>query len=228
MIPIRNGFSKRFRRAVVIWFRGDKKFWFFRFFCQSEPAGSGQIGNNTVSVNWTGKNRIFGTENRKEFGSFSIYRIEPVVPVTLIMFHFYSPFTVSLSLHLRPFSLFQTILEPSSPSRIHGSILSHRPNLQFYYCMTGPHVSSPWIPRRLLQNQLVRRSNLRRLAVGAMIVISQDVFCVNYIIFVATTQTNIFNFSINNPNPKILGFSGKSVHIAYGVVFLSNWGWTQF
>lgn len=52
-----------------------------------------------------------------------------------------------------------------------------------------------------------------RLAVDAMIVLSQAGFCVSYLIFVATTLANIFNFSINNPSPKILGFSARSVYI---------------
>ncbi|KAI3747651.1 hypothetical protein L6452_10212 [Arctium lappa] len=54
-----------------------------------------------------------------------------------------------------------------------------------------------------------------RTAVDIMIVLSQAGFCVSYLIFVANTLINIFNFtSTPNPtNPSILGLSAKTFYI---------------
>ncbi|XP_009780484.1 amino acid transporter AVT3B-like [Nicotiana tabacum] len=52
-----------------------------------------------------------------------------------------------------------------------------------------------------------------RFAVDAMIVLSQAGFCISYLIFVANTLAYLFNYSITKPDPKILGFSPKSVYI---------------
>ncbi|KVI08716.1 amino acid transporter AVT3B-like [Cynara cardunculus var. scolymus] len=54
-----------------------------------------------------------------------------------------------------------------------------------------------------------------RTAVDVMIVLSQAGFCVSYLIFVANTLMNIFNFtSTSNPTtPNILGLSAKTFYI---------------
>lgn len=52
-----------------------------------------------------------------------------------------------------------------------------------------------------------------RLAVDAMITLSQAGFCVSYLIFVSNTLTYIINKPASNPNPKILGIAPKVVYI---------------
>ncbi|XP_019182759.1 PREDICTED: amino acid transporter ANTL2-like [Ipomoea nil] len=53
-----------------------------------------------------------------------------------------------------------------------------------------------------------------RVAVDAMIVLSQAGFCVSYMIFIANTLAYIFNYAtVSNPNPKILGIPPKVVYI---------------
>ncbi|MCD7448694.1 Amino acid transporter avt3c [Datura stramonium] len=52
-----------------------------------------------------------------------------------------------------------------------------------------------------------------RLAVDVMIILSQAGFCISYLIFVANTLAHLFNYSIAKPDPKILGFSPKTVYI---------------
>lgn len=53
-----------------------------------------------------------------------------------------------------------------------------------------------------------------RLAVDAMIVLSQAGFCISYMIFIANTLANIFNHAtVINPYPKIIGISPKVVYV---------------
>ncbi|KAF3657510.1 putative 39S ribosomal protein L11, mitochondrial-like [Capsicum annuum] len=52
-----------------------------------------------------------------------------------------------------------------------------------------------------------------RCTVDAMIVLSQAGFCISYLIFVANTLAHLFNNSVTNPIPTILGWSPKKVYI---------------
>uniref|UniRef100_A0A5B6ZVR4 Amino acid transporter transmembrane domain-containing protein n=1 Tax=Davidia involucrata TaxID=16924 RepID=A0A5B6ZVR4_DAVIN len=55
-----------------------------------------------------------------------------------------------------------------------------------------------------------------RFAVDAMIVLSQAGFCIGYLIFIANTLAYLFNYSSTSTdliNPRILGFSPKSLYI---------------
>ncbi|XP_009762702.1 amino acid transporter AVT3C-like [Nicotiana tabacum] len=52
-----------------------------------------------------------------------------------------------------------------------------------------------------------------RCTVDAMIVMSQAGFCISYLIFIANTLAHLFNYSVTNPSPKILGLSPKKVYI---------------
>lgn len=52
-----------------------------------------------------------------------------------------------------------------------------------------------------------------RLSVDVMIILSQAGFCVSYLIFIANTLAYIFNYSTTNLDPRIWGFTPKSVYI---------------
>uniref|UniRef100_A0A3Q7F891 Amino acid transporter transmembrane domain-containing protein n=1 Tax=Solanum lycopersicum TaxID=4081 RepID=A0A3Q7F891_SOLLC len=52
-----------------------------------------------------------------------------------------------------------------------------------------------------------------RLVVDVMIVLSQACFSVGYMIFIGNTLVYLFNSSVTEANPRILGFSPKSVYI---------------
>ncbi|KAM3394631.1 hypothetical protein P3S68_003634 [Capsicum galapagoense] len=55
--------------------------------------------------------------------------------------------------------------------------------------------------------------SIGRCTVDAMIVLSQAGFCISYLIFVANTLAHLFNNSVTNPIPTILGWSPKKVYI---------------
>lgn len=55
--------------------------------------------------------------------------------------------------------------------------------------------------------------SIGRCTVDAMIVMSQAGFCISYLIFIANTLAHLFNYSVTNPSPKILGLSPKKVYI---------------
>lgn len=55
--------------------------------------------------------------------------------------------------------------------------------------------------------------SIGRCNVDAMIVLSQAVFCIIYLIFIANTLAHLFNYSVTNPSPTILGLSPKKVYI---------------